>query len=101
MSEVASDSTQSRPLEIRPTRGWGGLELKELWHYRELIYFFIWRDVKVRYKQTVLGAMWAILQPFVTMVIFSVFFGYLAGLPSDGIPYPLFTYTALLPWQLF
>ena len=86
---------------IARTKGWAGLRLRELWEYRELLYFLIWRDVKVRYKQTVLGVAWAILQPFLTMVVFSVFFGRLAGVPSDGIPYPMFAYTALLPWQLF
>jgi lipopolysaccharide transport system permease protein len=86
---------------IAPSRGWASLNLGELWRFRELIYFLIWRDVKVRYKQTVLGVGWAILQPFLTMVVFSLFFGELAGLPSDGIPYPIFAYTALLPWQLF
>jgi len=85
---------------IRPSRGWVGLNLGDLWHYRELIYFLVWRDVKVRYKQTVLGAAWAILQPFLTMVVFSVFFGELAGMPSGDVPYPIFSYTALLPWQL-
>jgi lipopolysaccharide transport system permease protein len=75
--------------------------LRELWEYRELLYFLVWRDVKVRYKQTVLGAAWAILQPFLTMVVFSIFLGRLAGIPSEGIPYPIFAYTALLPWQLF
>jgi lipopolysaccharide transport system permease protein len=86
---------------IRPSRGWLKLNLRDLWEYRELLYFLVWRDVKVRYKQTVLGAAWAILQPFLTMVVFSIFFGRLAKVPSDGIPYPIFTYTALLPWQLF
>ena len=86
---------------IRPSRGWVSLNLRDLWEYRELLYFLVWRDVKVRYKQTVLGAAWAILQPFLTMVVFSVFFGRLAKVPSDGIPYPVFAYTALLPWQLF
>lgn len=86
---------------IRPSRGWVSLKLQDLWEYRELLYFLVWRDVKVRYKQTVLGAAWAILQPFLTMVVFSIFFGRLAGVPSDGIPYPVFAYTALLPWQLF
>jgi lipopolysaccharide transport system permease protein len=89
------------PTMIRPSRGWVSLNLGELFRYRELIYFFTWRDVKVRYKQTLLGAGWAILQPFLTMVVFSLFFGELAGLPSDGIPYPIFAYSALLPWQLF
>lgn len=77
------------------------LRLGEIWEYRELLYFLAWRDIKVRYKQTALGAAWAIIQPFFTMVVFSVFFGYLAKVPSDGLPYPVFAYTALLPWQLF
>ncbi len=86
---------------IRPSHGWVPLKLRDLWEYRELLYFLVWRDIKVRYKQTVIGGAWAILQPFLTMVVFSIFFGRLAGVPSDGIPYPLFTYAALLPWQLF
>jgi len=88
-------------IRIKRSRGWVALNLRDLWEYRELLYFLVWRDVKVRYKQTVLGVAWAILQPFLTMVVFSIFFGRLAGIPSDGIPYPIFTYTALLPWQLF
>ncbi|MEK7276056.1 MAG: ABC transporter permease [Chloroflexota bacterium] len=88
-------------LVIQPSRGWVSLRLRELWEYRELLYFLVWRDVKVRYKQTVLGAAWAIIQPFFTMVVFSIFFGRLAKIPSDGLPYPIFAYTALLPWQLF
>lgn len=88
-------------LIIQPSRGWLKLNLGELWEYRELLYFLVWRDVKVRYKQTALGAAWAILQPFLTMVVFTVFFGRLAKIPSDGVPYPVFAYTALLPWQLF
>ena len=96
------ESDRGRPtLLIRPSRGWAALDLADLWHYRELIYFLTWRDIKVRYKQTVLGGAWAILQPFLTMVVFSVFFGRLAGIPSDGLPYPIFAYCALLPWQLF
>ncbi len=90
-----------RRIVIEPARGWQAVELRDLWRYRELLYFLTWRDVKVRYKQTFLGAAWAILQPLLTMVIFSVIFGQLAKLPSDGIPYPIFTFTALLPWQLF
>ena len=86
---------------IVPSRGWRSLGLKELWQYRELLFFLIWRDIKVRYKQTALGAAWAILQPLFSMVVFSIFLGHLAKVPSDGIPYPLFTYCALLPWQLF
>ena len=96
------ESDRGRPtLLIRPSRGWAALDLADLWQYRELIYFLTWRDIKVRDKQTVLGGAWAILQPFLTMVVFSVFFGRLAGIPSDGLPYPIFAYCALLPWQLF
>jgi len=86
---------------IRPSRGWISLNLRDLWEYRELLYFLTWRDVKVRYKQTVLGAAWAIIQPFFTMVVFSVFFGKLAKMPSDDIPYPIFSYAALVPWTFF
>ena len=86
---------------IRPSRGWISLNLRDLWEYRELLYFLTWRDVKVRYKQTVLGAAWAIIQPFFTMVVFSVFFGKLAKMPSDNIPYPIFSYAALVPWTFF
>ncbi len=86
---------------IRPVRGWVSLRLTEVWRYRELLYFLTWRDVKVRYKQTVLGAAWAIIQPFFTMVVFSLIFGRLAKIPSDGIPYPIFSFAALVPWTLF
>jgi lipopolysaccharide transport system permease protein len=86
---------------LRPSRGWSHLNLRDLWRFRELVYFLIWRDIKVRYKQTVLGAAWAILQPFLTMVVFTIFFGRLAKVPSDNIPYPIFSYTGLLPWGLF
>ena len=88
-------------LIIRPSRGWRALNLRDLWHYRELMFFLTWRDIKVRYKQTVLGIAWAVMQPVFTMLVFSVFFGRLAGMPSDGLPYPIFAYCALLPWQLF
>ncbi len=88
-------------LVIEPRRGIAALRLAELWEYRELLYFLAWRDVKVRYKQTALGAAWAIIQPVFTMVVFSVFFGKLGKIPSDGLPYPIFAYVALLPWQLF
>ena len=88
-------------IRIRPTKGWVSLNFEELWRYRELLYFFVWRDIKIRYKQTILGASWAIIQPLFTMVIFSLFFGRLAQVPSDGIPYPLFSYTALVPWTFF
>ena len=86
---------------IGPSRGWVSLKLREVWEYRELLYFLAWRDISVRYKQTVLGAAWAIIQPFFTMVVFSVFFGRLAKLSSEGIPYPIFAYCALLPWHYF
>ena len=102
---LKKSSIESKPQEtvlfIRPSSGWSALNLKELWLFRELVYFLTWRDVKVRYKQTTLGAAWAILQPFLTMVVFSVFFGRLAKVPSDGVPYPIFSYTGLLPWGLF
>ena len=88
-------------LRIEPSEGWVSLRLHELWEYKELIYFLIWRDIKVRYKQTVLGAAWAIIQPFFTMVVFSLFFGKLAKVPSDGVPYPIFSYAALVPWTFF
>jgi lipopolysaccharide transport system permease protein len=88
-------------LVIRPIKGWAPIRLREIWDCRELLYFLVWRDIKVRYKQTVLGAAWAVLQPLLTMVVFSIFFGGLGGMPSDGLPYPIFAYTALLPWQLF
>ncbi len=88
-------------LRIQPTKGWVSLKLSELWDYRELFYFLVWRDIKVRYKQTALGMAWAIIQPIFTVVIFSVFFGRLAKIPSDGIPYPLFSFAALVPWTFF
>jgi len=91
----------ARTIVIQPSRGWVPLRLRELWAYRELLYFFVWRDIKVRYKQTALGAAWAVIQPFFTMVVFSIFFGRLAKLPSDGVPYPVFTYCALVPWTYF
>jgi len=91
----------SEPTVIEPSRGWSPIQLHDLWEYRELLYFLVWRDVKVRYKQTVLGASWAILQPLLTMVVFTVFFGRLAGVPSEGVPYPIFSFAALLPWTFF
>jgi len=95
-------STMETPvIRIEPSRGWVSLQLRELWAYRELTYFLTWRDVKVRYKQTALGALWAILQPLLTMLIFSLFFGRLAKMPSDGIPYPLFVLCGLVPWTFF
>ena len=86
---------------IKPSKGMISLRLKELWFYRELLFFLAWRDIKIRYKQTALGAAWAVLQPVMTMVLFTIFFGKIGKVPSDGIPYPLFSYCALLPWQLF
>ena len=86
---------------IVPERGWVPVRLKELWEFRELLYFFVWRELKVRYKQTALGVAWAIIQPFFTMIVFSLIFGRLAKVPSDGLPYPVFAFCALLPWQLF
>jgi homopolymeric O-antigen transport system permease protein len=86
---------------LRASRGMSALDLRSLWTFRELLYFLTWRDIKVRYKQTVLGGLWAVIQPFLTMVIFSLFFGRLAGMPSDGVPYPLFSYAALVPWTFF
>jgi len=88
-------------IRVQPSKGWVSLRLPELWQHRELLYFLTWRDIKVRYKQTVLGAAWAIIQPFFTMVIFSLFFGRLANMPSDGVPYPIFSYAALVPWTFF
>jgi lipopolysaccharide transport system permease protein len=84
-----------------PPKGWAWPRIRELWEHRELVFFFAWRDIKVRYRQTVMGALWAIIQPFFTMVIFSLFFGRLAKVPSDGLPYPIFTYAALVPWTFF
>ena len=88
-------------VRIRSSAGWRALDLAELWRYRELLWFLALRDIQLRYKQTVLGVAWAVLQPLLTMVIFTVFFGMLAKLPSDGVPYPLFVLVGLLPWQLF
>jgi lipopolysaccharide transport system permease protein len=88
-------------IQITPPSRWWALPFRELWEYRELIYFFVWRDIKVRYKQTAIGAAWAVLQPFMTMLIFSLFFGKLAHIPSLGLPYPIFYYSALLPWMYF
>lgn len=95
MSEASYSHT------IKPRRGWTNLNLKELWHYKELFYIFAWRDIKVRYKQTAIGVLWAILQPFLSMVVFSVFFGGLANIPSSGIPYPIFVFSGLLFWNYF
>ena len=99
----AIDDTKSIQFhkQLKPSGGLVSLKLQDLWIYRELLFFLTWRDIKVRYKQTVLGAAWAIIQPFFTMVVFSLFFGRLAQIPSDGIPYPIFSYAALVPWTFF
>ncbi|MCB0171164.1 MAG: ABC transporter permease [Anaerolineae bacterium] len=86
---------------LEPSKGWVSLRLDKLWAYRELLYFFVWRDLKIRYKQTIMGVSWAIIQPVFTMVIFSLFFGRLANVPSDDLPYPIFAYAALVPWTFF
>jgi homopolymeric O-antigen transport system permease protein len=93
------DSTPT--VRIRPHRGWASLNLRELWSYRELLYFFVWRDLKVRYKQTAVGALWAVIQPFLLMVVFTLFLGRINGIAPEGIPYPLFAYAGLVPWTLF
>ena len=100
---MSYDNSSSSKIQtvIQPSKGWAMVDLKELLLYRELIFFLTWRDLKVRYKQTILGVAWAIIQPVMTMVVFSIFFGGLARVPSDGIPYPLFSIAGLLPWQLF
>src|SRR5580658_7917502 len=100
-SDARSLPAITAPVRIMAPRGFLEIDLRELWAYRELLYFFVWRDVKVRYKQTVIGAAWAVLQPFLTMVVFSLFFGHLAHMPSNGLPYPIFYYTALLAWVYF
>ena len=102
--DVAGHGTphERQPLFVaEPSTGWVRLGLRELWAYRELLYFFVWRDLKARFKQTALGVTWVILQPILTVLVFTVFFGRLAQMPSDGVPYPLYTFAALLPWQLF
>lgn len=101
-TEVSSGNPDGVPaFIIRPTRGWRFLDLRELWAYRELVYFLTWRDVKVRYKQTVIGVAWAVIQPLAMMLVFTLFFGKLAKIPSEGVPYPLFAFAGLLAWQLF
>jgi lipopolysaccharide transport system permease protein len=102
MTERPAADRSAEVLVLEPdTSGWGIPDLAELWEYRELLYFLIWRDIKVRYKQTALGASWAVIQPFFMMVVFSLFFGRLAGIPSDGVPYPIFAFAALVPWAFF
>jgi lipopolysaccharide transport system permease protein len=101
LPNAASAQPSAPTVVIRPSRGWASLQLAALWEYRELLYFLVWRDVKVRYKQTVLGVLWIILQPVVSMVVFSALFGGLLDVPSGGVPYPIFLYSALLPWNYF
>lgn len=100
-AEKSSQSESKPPFTVREAQSGFSLRLGEVWQYHELIYFLVWRDLKVRYKQTALGVIWAVLQPFLTMAVFTIFFGNLAKVPSDGVPYPIFSFTALLPWQLF
>lgn len=99
--DAAALTSDSLTLRIAPPKGWWDLHFGELWQSRELVYFFVWRDIKIRYKQTAIGAAWAVLQPFLAMVVFTLFFGKLAHIPSGGIPYPVFYYSALLPWLYF
>jgi lipopolysaccharide transport system permease protein len=102
VNKVSKVSAPATPVTvIRPLKGWIPINLRELWAYRELLYFLTWRDIKVRYKQTLIGLAWAVIQPLLMMIVFSLFFGTLAKVPSEGIPYPLFNYAALLPWTLF
>jgi len=102
LPDIASSHASQEPLVvIEASSSWTAINLQELWTFRELLYFLIWRDVKVRYKQAGLGVAWAIIQPLFTMLIFTLFFGKLARLPSDGVPYPLFAYAGLLPWTFF
>lgn len=100
-SVTASPPANMTVIYIKPTHGWPSLRLGEMWEYRELLYFFVLRDIKVRYKQTIMGASWAIIQPLLTAVIFSLFFGRLAKVPSDGLPYIIFSFAAMVPWSLF
>jgi lipopolysaccharide transport system permease protein len=95
------DRPEPAPVQIEPPRKWAPVNVAELWAYRELLYFLTWREVKVRYKQTAIGAAWAVLQPLLTMLVFTVVFGLLIQVPSDGIPYPVFAYSALVPWNFF
>jgi lipopolysaccharide transport system permease protein len=103
LSAAAHTPLVAKPplLRITPPERWWALPFGELWNYRELIYFFVWRDIKIRYKQTAIGAAWAVLQPFLAMLIFTLFFGKLAHIPSEGLPYPIFSYSGLLPWMYF
>jgi lipopolysaccharide transport system permease protein len=101
MSSTIHLASQQPLITIENRKSWIGLDLRELWHYRELLYFLTWRDVKVRYKQTVIGVLWVVLQPLLSTIIFTIFLGKLARVPSDGLPYALFAYAGLLPWTFF
>ena len=101
MSKTIELARAPETIYIKPSSGLAALNLRDLWIYRELIFFMIWRDIKVRYKQTMLGAAWAVIQPVLTMLVFNFIFGQIAKVPTEGIPYPIFSYTALLPWGLF
>ena len=98
---LGSDPQDEPAVVIKPRKGWFHLDLGIIWSYRELLYFLVWRDLKVRYRQTAIGAGWVILQPLLTMVLLTVVFGNLAKVPSDGLPYPIFSLAALLPWTMF
>src|SRR5258708_2716861 len=100
-ARVSAQASPTATVRIEPPRGWLELRLREVWMYRELLYFFVWRDLKVRYKQTVIGVAWVVLQPLMSMGVFTIFFGRLAKLPSDGLPYPVFYFAALAPWTYF
>ena len=100
-NRVASQPAGVTTVRIEPPRGWFNLRLQELWRYRELLYFFVWRDVKIRYKQTAIGVVWVILQPLLTMLVAWLFFGRLAKLPSQGLPYPVFSFAGIVPWTYF
>jgi len=100
-SDTASAPKHLTVRTLRPSKGWRQLDFRELWEYRELLYFFAWRDIKVRYKQTVIGAAWAVLQPVLMMVVFTLFFGQITSFQTTGVPYPLSSYSALVPWGLF
>jgi homopolymeric O-antigen transport system permease protein len=101
VSAIVPQAARAPNVVIQPVHGWTRLGIRDVWAYRELMFFLVWRDVKVRYKQTLLGVAWAILQPLLTMVVFTIFFGRLANVGSEGLPYPLFSFAGLLPWTLF
>jgi lipopolysaccharide transport system permease protein len=98
---VALPSSRSAPIVLEPSHGWRSVDLAELWRYRELLFFFVWRDVKVRYKQTLLGVIWVLIRPILSVILFTLIFGKLAKMPSDGLPYPVFVLAAMIPWNFF